>query len=180
MTRPQTRCDLPAVSGRPSLLSTDLPLDLPADLPQEYDYALGGELGTAADDDDEDDDDDEEEDEEEGEDEDDDDDDEPGGASLAADAQADAAMVDEVPGVATAGAAPRGDSLTHELKRHCAGQAAVGGGGGGGGGASAATVPSGPLLGEVKVRAAAEGGGDACDMETEETEDGCNPYARGF
>ena len=34
---------------------------------------------------------------------------------------------DEVPGVASAGAAPRGDSLMHELKRHCAGQAAVGG-----------------------------------------------------
>jgi hypothetical protein len=103
-----------------------------------------------------------------------------GGASLAADAQADAAMVDEVPGVATAGAAPRGDSLIHELKRHCAGQAAVGGGGGGGGGASAATVPSAPLLSEAEVRAAAEGGGDACDMETEETEDNANPYARGF
>ena len=102
---------------------------------------------------------------------------------------ADEAMVDEVPGLATAGATPRGDSPTHELKRHCVGQAAVGGGGGGGcsgcggcgGGASAATATSAPLVSEAEVRAAAEGGGDACDMETEETEDSGNPYvSMGF
>jgi len=34
---------------------------------------------------------------------------------------------------------------------------------------------------EAEVRAAAEGGGDACDMETEETEDSGNPYvSMGF
>ena len=99
------------------------------------------------------------------------------------------AMVDEVPSLATASAATRGDSLAHELKRHCAGQAAAdgsgggcsGGGGGCGGGASAATAASAPLESEAEVRAAAEGGGEACDMETEETEDSGNPYvSMGF
>ena len=92
------------------------------------------------------------------------------------------AMVDEVPSLATASAATRGDSLAHELKRHCAGQAAADGSGGGcSGGASAATAASAPLESEAKVRAAAEGGGEACDMETEETEDSGNPYvSMGF
>ena len=106
---------------------------------------------------------------------------------------AEEARIEEVPGLATI-AASRDDSLAHELKRHCAGQAAAVSGGGGGGcsgggagagggaaagaGASAATATS---VSEAEVCAAVEGGGEACDMETEETEDTGNPYvSMGF